>query len=113
MDIEQAFAQDREHGRGVWNTVAPILRHGERMHGEFALASYGDTPFGEALWWAMQQMQAFTEPRKIILAITDGYPDSRALAQNAILTAKAVGTRYTASASGKGQVSMTSYPHPV
>ena len=80
-----------EHGRRAWNTVAPILKHGERMHGEFALASYGDTPLGEALWWAMQQMQALTEPRKIILAITDGYPDSKALAQNAILTAKAIG----------------------
>lgn len=80
-----------EHGRRAWNTVAPILKHGERMHGEFALASCGDTPLGEALWWTMQQMQALTEPRKIILAITDGYPDSKALAQNAILTAKAIG----------------------
>jgi nitric oxide reductase activation protein len=78
-------------GRRVWNTVAPILKHGERMHGEFSLTPYGDTPLGEALWWAMQQMQPLNEPRKIILAITDGHPDSRALAQNAILTAKAVG----------------------
>jgi hypothetical protein len=31
------------------------------------------------------------EPRKIILAVTDGYPDSKALARNAILTARAVG----------------------
>jgi uncharacterized protein YegL len=80
-----------EHGGRAWNTVAPVLKHGERMHGEFALASYGDTPLGEALWWAMQRMQALTERRKIILAITDGYPDSKALAQNAILTAKAIG----------------------
>lgn len=65
-----------EGSRRSWNTVAPILKHGERMHGEFSLASYGDTPLGEALWWAMQQMQPLKEPRKIILAITDGYPDS-------------------------------------
>jgi len=77
--------------RRIWSTVAPILKHGERMHREFSLASCGDTPLGEALWWVMQQMQPLQETRKIILTITDGYPDSKALAQNAILTAKAIG----------------------
>jgi hypothetical protein len=74
-----------------WKTVAPILKHGERMHSEFSIVSNGDTPLGEALWWAMQQMQALKESRKIILVITDGHPDSRAAAKNAITTAKAIG----------------------
>ena len=90
----------------------PIIKHGEWMHGEFALTSCGDTPLGEALWWSMQQMQALAEPCKIILAITDGYPDSKSIAQNAILTAKAI--RYEAYRGIREKTaSMTSCPHPV
>lgn len=73
-----------------WKTVAPILKHGERMHGEFSLAANGDTPLGEALWWVLQNMQAVPESRRIILIVTDGYPDSRAVALQAISTATAL-----------------------
>ena len=74
-----------------WKTVAPILKHGERLHRDFSLAANGDTPLGEALWWVMQQMQALHEPRKIVLIITDGHPDSLTIAQGAIRTGLAIG----------------------
>ena len=45
----------------------------------------------KALWWAMQQMQALHKPRKIILIITDGHPDSVTIAQDAIRTGLAIG----------------------
>ncbi len=67
---------------GEWDyeercTVSPILKHGQRMHTRFAATAHGSTPMGEALWWICQQMMALKEDRKIILVLTDGYPDSR------------------------------------
>ena len=58
----------REH----WQTVAPILRHGGKMHTRFAMSGAGNTPLDSALWWTMQQLHPMPEPRKIILIITDG-----------------------------------------
>lgn len=89
-----AFPGDRKGIPGTsdcWKTVAPIMKHGERLHGEFSLAANGDTPLGEALWWVMQQMQPLNEPRKIVLIITDGHPDSVTVAQGAIRTGTAIG----------------------
>lgn len=65
-------------------TVCPILGHGERMHGNFALSAAGCTPLGEALWWTLQQVVPLSESRKIILILTDGDPDSLNLALDAI-----------------------------
>jgi hypothetical protein len=65
-------------------TVCPILGHGERMHGNFALSAAGCTPLGAALWWTLQQVVPLSESRKIILILTDGDPDSFNLALDAI-----------------------------
>lgn len=69
---------------GHWNTVAPILRHNEKMHAAFGMAANGNTPMDSALWWTLQQMFPMPEPRKVILLLTDGSPDSKTLALDAI-----------------------------
>jgi cobalamin biosynthesis protein CobT len=44
-----------------------------------------------ALWWVMQQIHPLPEQRKIILVVTDGEPNNREAACEAIRTATAVG----------------------
>lgn len=77
----------REH----WQTVTPILRHGEKMHTRFAMSGAGNTPLDSALWWTMQQLHPMPEHRKMILIITDGHPDNSQLAQTAITEARKLG----------------------
>ena len=60
---------------GIACSVAPIVRHGQRVHSRFALSASGRTPMCEALWWTLQQMVPLKESRRIVLIITDGTPD--------------------------------------
>ena len=69
-----AFPGANRAKRGA--TVAPVLRHGEKLTARFPEIAYGMTPMAESLWWVMQQMCLLRENRKIILIITDGEPDS-------------------------------------
>nr|WP_321512938.1 VWA domain-containing protein [uncultured Pseudodesulfovibrio sp.] len=82
---------DGGNGNGQGPTVCPILRHGERMHADFAVSAAGCTPLGEALWWVLQQMQPLSEPRRIVLILTDGDPDSSNVALSAIEDARRLG----------------------
>ena len=72
-------------------TVAPVLRHGEKLTTRFPEIAYGLTPMAESLWWVMQQMCCLRENRKIILIITDGEPDSIPAAQEAFKQAQKKG----------------------
>lgn len=72
-------------------TVAPILRHGERVHHKFSMSGTGFTPLAEALWWVMQRMCPLKEERKIILILSDGSPDSVPAARHALKQAGALG----------------------
>lgn len=74
-----------------WQTVTPILRHGEKMHTRFAMSGVGSTPLDAALWWTMQQLYPMPESRKMILIITDGCPDDSQLAKAAITEAVKLG----------------------
>lgn len=76
---------------GSYTTVAPMVRHGQRVHASLDLSAAGGTPMGEALWWTMQDMLALKENRRIILIVTDGSPDSTECAVEAINVAKAAG----------------------
>lgn len=71
--------------------VAPLVRHGERVHHRFHMTGIGYTPLGESLWWVMQQMFPLKEERKIILILTDGMPDSVPAARHALKHAEALG----------------------
>jgi hypothetical protein len=57
-------------------TVSPLLKPGQKLHSCFKLKPSGSTPMGPAIWWALQQLHAQAENRKIILILTDGKPDS-------------------------------------
>ncbi|WP_458399366.1 VWA domain-containing protein [Mailhella sp.] len=68
-----AFPSDL--GTGDLRSVAPILRHGERLTDRFATGAEGRTPLSEALWWVTKELFKQKEQRKIILVISDGLPD--------------------------------------
>ena len=84
-----AFPGANRAKRGA--TVAPVLRHGEKLTARFPEIAYGMTPMAESLWWVMQQMCPLRENRKIILIITDGEPDSIPAAQEAFKQAQKKG----------------------
>ena len=84
-----AFPGANRAKRGA--TVAPVLRHGEKLTARFPEIAYGMTPMAESLWWVMQQMCLLHESRKIILIITDGEPDSIPTAQEAFKQAQKKG----------------------
>ena len=61
---------------GVGNTVTPLLKHGEHLPRRPSVVSaLGTTPLGPALWWVLSQMCLLRQQRKIILVLTDGFPD--------------------------------------
>ncbi len=82
---------DGGNGNDRGPTVCPVLKHGDRMHGDFAVNAAGCTPLAEALWWVLQQIQLLSETRKIILVLTDGDPDSYNAALEAIEEARRFG----------------------
>lgn len=71
--------------------VYPIVRHGDRVTSNINVVADGSTPLAEALWWVMQQLCLQREPRKVLLVITDGGPDSKVAAQVAIKQAERSG----------------------
>ena len=75
---------DGGNGNDRGPTICPILKHGERLHNNFAVSATGCTPLGEAFWWVLQQMMPLSESRKIVLLLTDGDPDSFNVALDAI-----------------------------
>ena len=74
-----------------WQTVAPILQHGQKLHDRFSIGTGGSTPMDTALWWVLQQLHPMAEPRKIVLLITDGEPDDQSLTLTAIRLIKSFG----------------------
>ena len=69
---------------GSYSTIAPVIRHGQKVNPNVDLSPAGGTPMGEALWWVMQEMLMVKENRKIILVVTDGEPDSMMSATQAL-----------------------------
>lgn len=74
-----------------WETVSPILKHGQALHSKFQLTAEGATPMGEAIWWALQEMAPLKQNRKIILILTDGDPDYIDNTKTAIAEAQRLG----------------------
>ena len=79
-------SQSRTH-----RTVMPVLHHGQAMHPRFSITAGGGTPMDAALWWVMQQIYPLSEPRKMILLITDGEPDNKPATCETIQTALSLG----------------------
>lgn len=83
--------QDLPSQQGHWQTVAPILLHGQKLHNQFSIGTGGSTPMDTALWWVLQQLHPMTEPRKMVLLITDGEPDEQEPTLTAIRVIKGFG----------------------
>jgi len=73
-----AFPSDLAYGD--LRSVAPLLRHGERLTDKFSVRAEGRTPLSEALWWVTKELMKQKEQRKLILIISDGLPDDPAVA---------------------------------
>ena len=82
---------DSPKQQGHWQTVAPVLLHGQKLHTRFTMKTGGSTPMDAALWWVLQQLHSMTEPRKIVVLISDGEPDDLKLTQTAIRAVKDAG----------------------
>ena len=68
------------------HNVGQIVRHGERVSDRFAVVAQGTTPLAEALWWTLQALVRLKEHRKIVLILTDGYPNNLQATEQAIQT---------------------------
>lgn len=86
-----AFPGNNDNSCPQFYTVAPIVRHGQKVHNRFMMVESGSTPMGEALWWAIREMIPLKEKRKLILIITDGDPNNRENTIEAIRAAEMMG----------------------
>ena len=84
-----AFPADYEED--VTATVYPLLRHGERVVNSFGIEAHGSTPLTEVLWWVLGMLSTRPEHRKVILVVTDGYPDDPETAKETIAAAQRMG----------------------
>lgn len=79
---------------GDSDQVVKLLGHGERVAdqvGRFVQEGRGSTPMTGALWFAAADLLARTEPRKVILALTDGEPNHLPSAKDMIKKARQEG----------------------
>lgn len=84
-----AFPADYEED--VNATVYSLLRHGERVMNSFGVEAHGSTPMTEALWWVFGMLSTRPEHRKIVLMVTDGYPDDPETTKETITVAQGMG----------------------
>lgn len=69
--------------QGEDTRVSRLIRHGQsvrRRADAFDQAPRGGTPLAQALWYAAADLSLRPEPRRLILAMTDGDPNDRAAA---------------------------------
>ena len=84
-----AFPADYEED--VTATIYPLLRHGERVVNSFGVEAHGSTPMTEAMWYVLGMLSTRPEHRKIVLMVTDGYPDEPETANETIMVAQRMG----------------------
>ena len=72
-------------------TVYPFVRHGKRVVNSFGVEAHGSTPLTEAMWWVLGMLSTRPEHRKVVLVVTDGYPDDPETAQETITAAQRMG----------------------
>ncbi|WP_294447914.1 VWA domain-containing protein [uncultured Mailhella sp.] len=84
-----AFPADYEDD--VTATVYPLLRHGERVVNSFSVEAHGSTPLTEAMWYVLGLLSTLPEKRKVMLVVTDGYPDDPETTKETITVAQRMG----------------------
>ncbi|WP_026608659.1 VWA domain-containing protein [Methylocaldum szegediense] len=66
---------------GRADSVYRVMDHGQRVRQRAPYLGFetdGGTPLAQGLWYAASRVLACREPRKVILVLTDGKPDSEA-----------------------------------
>jgi cobaltochelatase CobT len=79
---------------GADDRVYRVMDHGQRVRQRapcYGFGTEGGTPLAQGLWYAASRLLACREPRKIILALTDGEPDSLDATQNILARCAATG----------------------
>ena len=84
-----AFPADYEEDINA--TVYPLLRHGERVVNSFSVEAHGSTPLTEAMWYVLGMLSTLPEKRKVMLVVTDGYPDDPETTKETITVAQRMG----------------------
>ena len=75
-------------------TVAPLLKPDQKLHNKFTVTASGGTPLGETIWWSLQRDCLRPEPRKIVLILSDGNPDSDTSTMKSIQHGKKLGFEF-------------------
>lgn len=79
---------------GADDSVYRVMDHGQRVRQRasyFGFGTEGGTPLAQGLWYAANRLLACREPRKVILALTDGEPDSLDATQDILSRCAATG----------------------
>lgn len=80
--------------------ASTCLRFGDRVNAatarDFALTADGGTPLDRALWSIALPLLARREPRKLLVVLTDGYPDNLPQARSALDTLRDCGVEVIA-----------------
>jgi cobaltochelatase CobT len=79
---------------GADDRVYRVMDHGQRVRQRascYGFGTEGGTPLAQGLWYAASRLLACREPRKIILALTDGEPDSLDATQDILARCAATG----------------------
>ncbi|RMD68630.1 MAG: VWA domain-containing protein, partial [Gammaproteobacteria bacterium] len=74
--------------------IRPLTRFGEsvaKTATRYAPLAEGGTPTADAVMWAAWQLLGRREPRKLIIAVTDGVPNSQDLLEEAVKAVSAMG----------------------
>lgn len=82
--------------------VLPFGQHPRRNEVKFRLRSHGGTPLHDGIVMARRQLSMRPEPRKLLMVVTDGQPDSPEAASAQILAAERSGLEVLSIGIGDG-----------
>jgi hypothetical protein len=80
--------------QGADDRVYRVMDHGQRVRQRascYGFGTEGGTPLAQGLWYAASRLLACREPRKVILALTDGEPDNLDATQDILARCAATG----------------------
>jgi cobaltochelatase CobT len=89
-----AFPANTQGGSSDLAGVHPIVAHGDPVNPKFNTNASGGTPMGEAIWWVLQKMVLLEETRKIILVLTDGFPDCKSNVTASVKAGQSLGVEF-------------------
>lgn len=74
--------------------VVPLKKHGETIavaSARFSIDVEGSTPMGQAMWYAIMRLARLSEPKKLMIVVTDGQPNETSAVLLAIKEANSLG----------------------